>query len=149
MRLGNAVYLLIPSTKPPSRVYSSNLRRHFLSHFRFSSSSVAVMPGSEPSEIQWPARRVRDTYFDFFKGKGHKFWPSSPVVPHNDPTLLFANAGTKLRSPILDCFSWSICGIQILLNQVNIVSDTDCGVEWSGFFIVFEALGVYSLLIVS
>lgn len=52
------------------------------------------MPGSEPSETQWPARRVRDTYVDFFKGKGHKFWPSSPVVPHNDPTLLFANAGT-------------------------------------------------------
>ncbi|CAN7131186.1 unnamed protein product [Brassica rapa subsp. narinosa] len=101
MRLGNVVYLLISSsTKPPSRVYSSNLRRHFLSHFRFSSSSVAVMPGSEPSEIQWPARRVRDTYFDFFKGKGHKFWPSSPVVPHNDPTLLFANAGMNQYKPI-------------------------------------------------
>ncbi|CAN6882712.1 unnamed protein product, partial [Brassica oleracea] len=65
-----------------------------LDQFCFSSSSVAVMPGSEPSEIKWPAKRVRDTYFDFFKGKGHKFWPSSPVVPHNDPTLLFANADT-------------------------------------------------------
>ncbi|KAF8068140.1 hypothetical protein N665_1150s0013 [Sinapis alba] len=98
MRLGNAVFLLISSAKPPSRVYSSNLRRHFLPHFRF--SSVAVMPGSEQSEIQWPARRVRDTYFDFFKGKGHKFWPSSPVVPHNDPTLLFANAGMNQYKPI-------------------------------------------------
>ncbi|XP_010500574.1 PREDICTED: alanine--tRNA ligase [Camelina sativa] len=109
MRLVNAAaFVLISSTKPPSRVsYSSHLRRPFLSHFRFSSSyssstssSVAVMPGSEPSEIQWPARRVRDTYFDFFKGKGHKFWPSSPVVPHNDPTLLFANAGMNQYKPI-------------------------------------------------
>ncbi|KAL0803911.1 hypothetical protein Bca101_096401 [Brassica carinata] len=59
------------------------------------------MPGSEPSsEIQWPAKTVRDTYFDFFKGKGHKFWPSSPVVPHNDPTLLFANAGMNQYKPI-------------------------------------------------
>ncbi|CAH2036312.1 unnamed protein product [Thlaspi arvense] len=104
MRLVKAAFLLLSSTKPPSRVYSSHFRRPFLSHLRFSSSSsassVAVMPGSEPSEIQWPARRVRDTYFDFFKGKGHKFWPSSPVVPHNDPTLLFANAGMNQYKPI-------------------------------------------------
>ena len=30
---------------------------------------------------------------NFFKGKKHDFVPSSPVVPHNDPTLLFINAG--------------------------------------------------------
>ncbi|KAF2607925.1 hypothetical protein F2Q68_00043468 [Brassica cretica] len=96
MRLNNAALLLLLQSSSPPRVFSSTLRRPFLSHFRFSfSSSAAVMPGSEPSsEIQWPAKTVRDTYFDFFKGKGHKFWPSSPVVPHNDPTLLFANAGT-------------------------------------------------------
>ncbi|CAH8351616.1 unnamed protein product [Eruca vesicaria subsp. sativa] len=99
MRLNNAALLLLKSSSHP-RVFSLSLRRHFLSHFRFSSSS-AVMPGSEPSsEIQWPARTVRDTYFDFFKGKGHKFWPSSPVVPHNDPTLLFANAGMNQYKPI-------------------------------------------------
>ncbi|CAN6930761.1 unnamed protein product [Brassica oleracea var. botrytis] len=100
MRLNNAALLLLLKSSSPSRVFSSTLRRPFLSHFRFS-SSAAVMPGSEPSsEIQWPAKTVRDTYFDFFKGKGHKFWPSSPVVPHNDPTLLFANAGMNQYKPI-------------------------------------------------
>ncbi|RID56904.1 hypothetical protein BRARA_F00320 [Brassica rapa] len=101
MRLNNAALLLLKSSSPP-RVFSSTLRRPFLSRFRFSfSSSAAAMPGSEPSsEIQWPAKTVRDTYFDFFKGKGHKFWPSSPVVPHNDPTLLFANAGMNQYKPI-------------------------------------------------
>ncbi|CAN7097691.1 unnamed protein product [Brassica rapa subsp. narinosa] len=101
MRLNNAALLLLKSSSPP-RVFSSTLRRPFPSRFRFSfSSSAAAMPGSEPSsEIQWPAKTVRDTYFDFFKGKGHKFWPSSPVVPHNDPTLLFANAGMNQYKPI-------------------------------------------------
>ncbi|XP_009147848.1 alanine--tRNA ligase [Brassica rapa] len=102
MRLNNAALLLLLQSTSPPRVFSSTLRRPFLSRSRFSfSSSAAAMPGSEPSsEIQWPAKTVRDTYFDFFKGKGHKFWPSSPVVPHNDPTLLFANAGMNQYKPI-------------------------------------------------
>ena len=36
---------------------------------------------------------MRSTYIEFFQGKGHTAVPSSPVVPVNDPTLLFANAG--------------------------------------------------------
>lgn len=44
--------------------------------------------------VEWPANRVRDTYISYFEGKQHVNWKSSPVVPHNDPTLLFANAGS-------------------------------------------------------
>ena len=36
---------------------------------------------------------IRQKYLKFFESKGHTIVPSSPVVPHDDPTLLFANAG--------------------------------------------------------
>lgn len=39
------------------------------------------------------SREVRQTFFDYFKKQGHQQVPSSSLVPENDPTLLFANAG--------------------------------------------------------
>ncbi|OCG61590.1 alanine--tRNA ligase [Gilliamella sp. GillExp13] len=36
---------------------------------------------------------IRQNFLDFFRGKGHEVVASSSLVPHNDPTLLFTNAG--------------------------------------------------------
>ena len=36
---------------------------------------------------------VRASFLEFFRKNGHKVLPSSSLVPHNDPTLLFTNAG--------------------------------------------------------
>ncbi|KIM45032.1 hypothetical protein M413DRAFT_441675 [Hebeloma cylindrosporum] len=41
----------------------------------------------------WSAPRVRQQFFDFFRDKNHVLVPSSPTIPFEDPTLLFANAG--------------------------------------------------------
>ncbi len=37
--------------------------------------------------------QIRQDFLDFFAGKGHAVVSSSPLVPGNDPTLLFTNAG--------------------------------------------------------
>jgi alanyl-tRNA synthetase len=37
--------------------------------------------------------QIRSTFLDFFKKQGHEVVPSSPLVPRNDPTLMFANSG--------------------------------------------------------
>ncbi len=39
------------------------------------------------------SNQIRKAFLDYFQGKGHEVVPSSPLVPANDPTLLFTNAG--------------------------------------------------------
>ncbi|MEO6581161.1 MAG: alanine--tRNA ligase-related protein, partial [Sphingomicrobium sp.] len=36
---------------------------------------------------------IRRAFLDYFEGQGHARVPSAPLVPHNDPTLMFVNAG--------------------------------------------------------
>ncbi|MEE2740865.1 MAG: alanine--tRNA ligase [Pseudomonadota bacterium] len=36
---------------------------------------------------------IRRSFLDYFGGNGHSIVPSAPLVPHNDPTLMFVNAG--------------------------------------------------------
>jgi alanyl-tRNA synthetase len=43
--------------------------------------------------MQMTSKEIRDQFLNFFKEKEHKIVSSSPVVPFDDPTLLFTNAG--------------------------------------------------------
>ncbi|KAJ1405422.1 tRNA synthetases class II (A)-domain-containing protein [Ochromonadaceae sp. CCMP2298] len=53
--------------------------------------STPSTPTSAPPA--WPVNRVRGEFVDYFQSHQHVNVKSSPCVPVNDPTLLFANAG--------------------------------------------------------
>ncbi len=44
---------------------------------------------------------IRDRYLKFFESKGHKVIPSAPLVPENDPSVLFVNSGMFPLVPYL------------------------------------------------
>lgn len=69
-----------------------------VSRFRlFSTSALKMTIGDKQ---KWTANTVRSTFLDYFKSKDHTFVHSSPVIPFDDPTLLFANAGMNQYKPI-------------------------------------------------
>ncbi|MBN1946670.1 MAG: alanine--tRNA ligase [Bradymonadales bacterium] len=45
--------------------------------------------------------QLRSHYLEFFANHGHRIVPSSPVIPHGDPTLLFTNAGMNQFKEVL------------------------------------------------
>lgn len=52
------------------------------------------VPKKQFSVKSWPVNRVRSDFIKYFESQHeHTYVPSSPVIPQNDPTLLFANAG--------------------------------------------------------
>ena len=44
---------------------------------------------------------IRNTYLNYFKEHGHKVIPSSPLIPENDPSVLFTTAGMQPLVPYL------------------------------------------------
>ncbi|ORX39097.1 alanine-tRNA ligase [Kockovaella imperatae] len=60
-------------------------------------------PHPWPRREDWPAAKVRSTFIEYFRdqpGFEHTFWPSSGVIPFEDDTLLFANAGMNQYKPV-------------------------------------------------
>jgi len=47
------------------------------------------------------AKELREKYIRFFEERGHKFIPSAPLLPENDPTVLFTTAGMHPLVPFL------------------------------------------------
>eukprot|EP00986_Skeletonema_menzelii_P011865 scaffold6237_cov153-Skeletonema_menzelii.AAC.11 len=63
-------------------------------------TTTALHSSSSEEQLEWPTTKIRQTFYDYFTSRSHKFIPSSPSAPLNDPTLLFANAGMNQFKPI-------------------------------------------------
>jgi alanyl-tRNA synthetase len=55
--------------------------------------SQAGRPGRAGYNKEMLSREIRGSFLEYFRQKGHTIVPSSSLVPHDDPTLLFTNAG--------------------------------------------------------
>nr|CCA14233.1 unnamed protein product [Albugo laibachii Nc14] len=66
-------------------------------------SPSTVHADREGPSVEWPATRIRETFINYFRKHSfhpHTFYPSCPVIPLDDPTLLFINAGMNQFKPI-------------------------------------------------
>ncbi|XP_064105096.1 alanine--tRNA ligase, cytoplasmic-like [Macrobrachium nipponense] len=70
------------------------------------------------------ASEVREVFMDFFiKKHNHTYQHSSPTIPHDDPTLLFANAGMNQFKPI---FVGTVDPSSDMANLVRAVNSQKC-----------------------
>ena len=87
---------------------------------------------------------LKELYIDFFVSKGHKQIPSAPVVPENDPSVLFNTAGMQPLIPYLmgqpHPYGTRLCDYQkcIRTNDLDAIGD-------SYHHTFFEMLGNWSL----
>ena len=51
---------------------------------------------------QLTGNQVRKMFLDFFESKGHKVEPSHSLIPNDDPTLLWINAGVAALKKYFD-----------------------------------------------
>src|SRR5438876_1000375 len=80
-------------TRRDRRVFCSIVafRRIISARLRAPTWIRTEIPLNKPSYMS--AAQVRSAFLDFFRARGHVIVPSSSLVPGNDPTLLFTNAG--------------------------------------------------------
>lgn len=54
------------------------------------------------NQKQLTGNQVRQMFLDYFKSKGHMIEPGASLIPHNDPTLLWINAGVAALKKYFD-----------------------------------------------
>ena len=77
-------------TRKIRNILNTAPHRKFISRRATNTASIKCLVNMDPSLT---SNDIRKLFIDYFVKREHDFIPSSSVIPHDDPTLLFANAG--------------------------------------------------------
>ena len=73
------------------------------------------------------SQQIRETWLNFFKERGHMVEPGASLIPQNDPTLLWINAGVAALKKY--CRTNSINGVEILAMPSTSPANARCNFE--------------------
>lgn len=94
---------------------------------------------------QLTGNQVRQMFLDYFKSKGHMIEPGASLIPHNDPTLLWINAGVAALKKYFDGSETPACN-RIANAQKSIrTNDIENVGKTARHHTFFEMLGNFSI----
>ena len=109
------------------------------------SGTFYIYQEAEMSEKQLTGNQVRQMFLDFFKSKGCMVEPGASLIPHNDPTLLWINAGVSALKKYFDGTEKPACN-RICNAQKSIrTNDIENVGKTARHHTFFEMLGNFSI----
>ena len=97
------------------------------------------------SSQDFSADKLRNSFLEFFKARGHKAVPSASVIPENDPTVLFTTAGMHPLVPYLSGREQHPDGDKLTSAQLCVRTGDIAEVGDTTHLTFFEMLGNWSL----
>ncbi|MFA6755101.1 MAG: alanine--tRNA ligase [Bacilli bacterium] len=91
------------------------------------------------------SQEVRTTWLNFFKSKGHIVEPGASLIPHNDPTLLWINAGVAALKKYFDGSEIPECKRITNVQKCIRTNDIDNVGKTARHHTFFEMLGNFSI----
>lgn len=94
---------------------------------------------------QLTGNQVRQMFLDYFKSKGHMIEPGASLIPHNDPTLLWINAGVAALKKYFDGSEQPACHRIVNAQKSIRTNDIENVGKTARHHTFFEMLGNFSI----
>ena len=91
------------------------------------------------------SQQIRDTWLNFFKERGHMIEPGASLIPHNDPSLLWINAGVAALKKYFDGSEIPECKRITNVQKCIRTNDIDNVGRTARHHTFFEMLGNFSI----